>query len=341
MLTRHVSAETIAEFRQGDLSPRKNSGIGAHLAGCARCRTLDEDLAGVSTLLAGTQPPPIPDHFTARIHTALTTEAADRVVRSTASENGIGTSLPGQDRPTQDRPTQDRPAQDRPTQGRPTRERRRLLRLPRLGSRVALGSLAAAAVVLVVALGMYEMTVSRGTSSGPSGTAAGLPASRSAPQSPRSGLVVPAPHGPAFGPVLRYRHAGHQDSVTPVTTDTDFTPDRLGTQVAAAVASYGAGVTKTVPNTNPLSGVQSPASEPARQATTFANIPLSLLQGCVNRINAQELVVLVDVARYRGTPATVIVTEVTVIGPEQIWVVGTGCSASRSDVLTHATMTAP
>ena len=47
---------------------------------------------------------------------------------------------------------------------------------------------------------------------------------------------------------------------------------------------------------------------------------------------------LVDVARYQGAPATIIVTEAAG-GPEQIWVVGTGCSASRSDVLHHARLT--
>ena len=47
---------------------------------------------------------------------------------------------------------------------------------------------------------------------------------------------------------------------------------------------------------------------------------------------------LVDVARYRGAPATVIVTRPAAGGPEQIWVVGDGCSASRSDLLHHATL---
>jgi hypothetical protein len=120
----------------------------------------------------------------------------------------------------------------------------------------------------------------------------------------------------------------------------DFTPGGLRAQVATMVARYGAGMAKTVPNPNPLSGVRSPAATPAHQPT-FGNIPVSLLQGCVNRIDAGEMVLLVEVARYRGRPATVIVTDVTVIGPAQIWVVGTGCSASRSDVLTHATMAAP
>jgi hypothetical protein len=323
-MTRHVSAETMAGFRQGGLSPRQNSRISAHLAGCDRCRTLDEDLAGVRTLLAGAQPPPIPDHLAARIQTALATEAASRVIRPAGSENGVRTAAAGPGQPA-----------------RGSGWLPHLPGMPRLGSRVALGSLAAAAAVLVVIGGMY-MFGSRGTGSGPSGTVAGAPAHRAAGQSAGSEIGVPGPGGQApSGPALRYRHSGHEDSVTPVTTDTDFTPGRLRTQVALAVARYGAKTTGTAPHTNPLSGVISPAAAVAKPPTTFGNIPLAVLQGCVNRIDAGELVLLVDVARYRDTPATVIVTEMTVIGPEQIWVVGTGCSGSHTDMLTRATMAAP
>jgi len=65
MMRRHIDAETLARFRQGDLSPRQNARIRAHLAGCERCRDLNEDLAGVTTMLASAQPPPIPEHLTA------------------------------------------------------------------------------------------------------------------------------------------------------------------------------------------------------------------------------------------------------------------------------------
>jgi hypothetical protein len=319
-MARHVSAETMAGFRQGELSPRKNSRISAHLAGCDRCRTLDEDLAGVRTLLADAQPPPIPERLAARIQTALATEAASRVVRPAGSENGIGTAAP---------------RHGRPTGGQGWLPH--LPQLPHLGSRVALGSLAAAAAVLVLIGGMYEMVISRGTGSGPSGIAAG-PAHPPAGRSSGNSLALPAP---SSGPVLQYQHAGHQDSVTPVRTDTDFTPNRLRTQVAAAIARYGAKTARTAPATTPLSGMPSVAAAPARPPTMFGNIAVSVLQGCVDRIDAGELVLLVDMARYRGTPATVIVTAVTIVGPDQIWVVGTGCSGSQSDMMTHATMAAP
>src|SRR5260221_12382012 len=104
-MTRHVGAETLAAFRQGDLSPRRNSRIRAHLAGCARCSDLNEDLAGVTTLLAGAQPPPIPEHLTARIQTALATEAARRVVLTAGAAGTAAGGPPAQGRPTRTPPT--------------------------------------------------------------------------------------------------------------------------------------------------------------------------------------------------------------------------------------------
>ena len=60
----------------------------------------------------------------------------------------------------------------------------------------------------------------------------------------------------------------------------------------------------------------------------------------MTRISAGALVLLVDVANYQGSPAAVIVTEPAPRGPEQVSVVGTGCSAARSDVLTRITLPA-
>ena len=74
----HVSAETMARYRQGDLNQRRTSHISTHLAGCDRCSTLNEDLGGVTTLLAGVHPPPMPEDLTARITSAIAAESARR-----------------------------------------------------------------------------------------------------------------------------------------------------------------------------------------------------------------------------------------------------------------------
>jgi hypothetical protein len=148
---------------------------------------------------------------------------------------------------------------------------------------------------------------------------------------------------PVSGPALQYQRSGRRDSITPITTSANFTPAGLSSQVTAEVKKYGAGFTKTGPNAQQSGryGSASPAAVPGEQTPAFADMPLASLRGCVNRTAAGSLVLLVDVAHYRGAPATIIVTEAAKTGPMQIWVVGTGCSASSSDVLQHATATTP
>lgn len=308
----HVRARTLARFRQGDLGPRRSARIGAHLARCARCQARSEELAGVTKLLASVQPPPIPEHLEARIHSALTTEAARRVklpeenaaAAPAASPAGTGPAADGQ----------------HPRRKRPGHARR-----PR--PVIALRALAAAAAVVVVAGGIYEIAHNSASSSSAGSSAAGPAAPATAgPSRPAAGPL-------ATGPVLPYRHAGGEASITPVMTGTDFASATLSSQVTAQLAQHAhAG---PVAGPNAPSAAQGPADG---RSATFGHMAVTDLAGCVNRIAAGDLVLLVDVARYQGGPATVIVTQPSAGGPEQIWVVGPGCSASRSDVLRHAAL---
>jgi len=120
-------------------------------------------------------------------------------------------------------------------------------------------------------------------------------------------------------------------------TGTDYTPGNLSGQVVAQLARYGRGAARAGPNAMTPAATRGPAVVGGQQAT-FGHMAVSDLAGCVNRIAAGDLVLLVDVARYRGGPATVIVTKAPADGAEQIWVVGPACSASRSDVLQHAAL---
>lgn len=320
----HVRAQTLARFGQGDLSPRRTSRIAAHLARCARCQARSEDLAGVTRLLASVHPPPIPEHLEARIHTALTTEAARRVRRPEES----AATTPGAE------PVITGPAANggHPRHERPGRAQRP--RAPRPRSAIALRTLAAAAVVVLVAGGVYEIarTSSSSSSSSPS---ASSPAA--APAVPGAAGPEAGTSRPATGPTLTYRHAGGEASITPVMTGTDFAPGDLSGQVTAQLDRYGRGTAVAGPNATAPSVTEGPAAA-GRPAATFGPMTVTDLAGCVNRIAAGDLVLLVDVARYQGGPATVIVTEPSAGGPEQIWVVGPGCSASRSDVLKHAAL---
>jgi len=314
----HVSAETMARYRQGDLNQRRTSHISTHLAGCNRCSALNEDLGGVTTLLAGVRPPPMPEDLTARITSAIAAESAKRAAAGAAGEV---------------------PVTGGRTAARQHRSPRRS-RAPRISPKVALGGLAAAAAVVLVGGGIYEVVAHSGgpVSSEASGVpSAAQPAGRSAANGPMASAL------PVSGPALLYQHSGRRDSITPITTSANFNPAGLGSQVTAEVKKYGAGFTKAGPNAQGSGqhGSASPAAVPREQAGTFAEIPVASLRGCVNRTAAGGLVLLVDVAHYRGAPAIIIVTEAAKTGPMQIWVVGTGCSASSSDLLQHATAATP
>jgi len=322
----HVGTETLARFRQGELSPSRRARISAHLARCARCSRLNEDLAGVTTLLASVTAPPMPDHLTARIQTALATEAARGAVPA-ASETAAGQTAAGAGSagPAAAGGTELPPGRPAPRE-RPGRGWRP--RLPAFSPRLALGGLAAAAAAVLVAVGVYQVS-NQGASSSRSHGAAAAPA---AGKAQGNGILAPA-----RGPALEYRHGGRQVSIIPISTDTDFTPGKLSSQVTAQVARYGSRSAQAGPMSTPAtSGTRSNAALPAGPTTTFGKVPVAALQGCVNRIAAGELVVLVEVARYQGSPATIIVTELSAGSPGQAWVVGSACSASVSDVLQHA-----
>jgi hypothetical protein len=310
-MRRHVGAQTLAGFRHGDLSPRRTSRIYAHLAGCARCRELNSDLAGVTTLLAAAQPPPIPEHLATRIQTALAAEAAMRAAQTAAGEVGTEAAPPAPAPPGGRSPRHERPGH----------ARRRPLP-PGLSSPLALRTAAAAAAVVVIAGGAYEVVQHVGSSS-PARSTPGAGAAR-----------VPRTAGPLItsgaAPGLHYLHDGRQASITPVTTSVNFTPANLRSEVSSELSRHGA-----------VKAAGSAAAAPAAQPTpSYAQSYGSALQDCVNRIAAGHQVLLVEIARYQGAPATVIVTVSSGADPEQAWVVGPGCSAGRSDVLAHVTLAA-
>ena len=204
----HVGAKTLARYRQGDLSQRRSSRIGAHLAGCARCRARSEDLAGVTALLASVRPPPMPEHLAARIQAALATEAATQVTRSAEKAPAGEKAAAGAPTPAGTGPAANgrRPRPEAPGHGRRPR-------LARPGPAVALRALTAAAAVVILAGGIYGLT-RLGASSTSSGSAAApavpTPASQSVP-----------------------------GGITAIRSGTDYTPGNLSRQVAAQLARHG------------------------------------------------------------------------------------------------------
>jgi hypothetical protein len=202
---------------------------------------------------------------------------------------------------------------------------------------------AAAAVVLVAGGGSYaisQVLSSGGTSVGSASGASGS----LAPSQPRpatsNGAAAPFR---AAGPAVSYLHHGQKATFTPVATGTDFVPGHLAAQVSTALANYRSSESAST-------GIAQPQATPGRVTTsqgtdggrldTIGGFSLTGLAACVSRVTAGDLVLLVDVATYQSAPAAVIVAAATPQGPRQVWVVGTGCSASRSDVLKQATVAA-
>ena len=316
-MTRHVDAVALARYRDGDLSQRHAARVSAHLAGCTRCGDLSSELAGVTALLASAQVPPIPDYLAARIQDTLATEAARRLAADPGTEPGrrdLPVRAPGP---------------------------RRGGRLPRLTSPIALRALAATGVVAVLAGGGYELIAhGSGASSGSSASSANA-AGRAAPGGLGGEHRAARPEfGPSsLGPLLSYGRPGHLGSFVPVTTGTDFGPASLAAQAGSTLSQVRGARAAPVPGST--SGLMNPGAAPAPSASSarqFSGIPVPRLEACVTRIAAGSPVLLVDVARYQGRPATVIVTGPAGSAGQQVWVVGSACSSSRGDVLAHQSM---
>ncbi|HEY6478588.1 MAG TPA: zf-HC2 domain-containing protein [Streptosporangiaceae bacterium] len=354
-MTRHVSTEKLARYRDGELSRTGARAVAAHLADCARCQADADALAGLPALLAAIQLPPMPDHLAARIDTALAAESARRTA--------------GEPEPAPARLRADRPSGRRTAlrSGLPrwvvTDERaRRHARRPRL----ARGILTALATVAILGGGGYALFATQGNGSGSTAAASGSSASRSdansaagsagsAPAAGSSALNSPtfsnngvrpgALAAPDLGPVVHYRRDGRVDSFTPVRTSTNYVAADLSQQASAALArvrSPGAANPGPVRTAGP--GGHSPAGQGTSGGTSgaFSAAALARLPGCIARVTSGQSVLLVDLATFQGAPAIIIVT-----GPPgsatgtQVWAVAAGCSSSGDRVLAHHQLPAP
>jgi hypothetical protein len=333
-VNRHLGAEVLARYRAGDLSARRSSRIARHVAGCDRCSALGADLDRVTALLAATPVPPMPDHLAGRVQAAISAESAARTGQAAAAGRATAGSASasqpaGEGRPARPVPhIRPAPAARKARTGRPGR-------LSWLASPAAARALAAAGAAAVLAGGGYLIS----QNVGPAGTSS-APGSASA--------AAPAVPSAITGPELHYGPGSHQMAFRPITTDANLSSGNLAAQVRAGLAAEhrsglpsSAGPAAATIGPSGSAGVHHPASRtPERASGSLGKVPLSLLEGCVGRLAGTREVLLVDVARYKGAPATLIVVRIAVTRPVEVWVVGPDCSASASDVLRHATLPA-
>ncbi len=293
-MSRHASTEVLARYTGGDVKPRKAAKVASHLAGCATCRERIHALESVPSMLASVQFPAIPGHLSSRVEMAIAGESAARVAREPASEAG---------------------RRDLPARGGHARHR---ARVPGWPSSLLLRTLTATGAAVVVAAGGYEAATHLGAST--SGSAPGSAA-----------LASPATSRP--GPIVSYERSGHAHSIVAVEAATDFRAGMLGRQAAAAMESRhfssSAATAPTGPVNSPNASVKN--TTPSVQGSGAAAI--SKLQGCVDLIAAGRNVLLVEIAKYQGKPATIIVTEALTSGPAEAFAVGATCSSGTRDVL--------
>jgi hypothetical protein len=300
----HADAETLAAFRAELLSRRKAARVSGHLAACPRCAALDAQLAGVTALLSRTAAPPMPDALTARIEAALAAEAAARPAAGGAAAPAAAT--PGGAGHNGTRGTGGRRA------GGPARDR----------SRLALRVAAVTAAVAVIAGGGYG--VSRLLSGNPpsaTGAAGSAPAARS------SGAVPPMSGGsqPAAGAFAAPGKAPAPPLV--VTSGTDYQPGRLAAQASAVLAEFG-------PNVHASARPTPTVAAPQNRSTSL----YPDLSACVAHVAAGRHPLLVDVAKYQGHLALIVVLPAVNGGRPQARVIAPGCTATTAHVLDTATL---
>ena len=169
----HLETDVLAEFRAGLVTGRRGTKIAAHLAGCDRCTALDDQLAGVSALLASVPAPAMPDSVAQRLDTVLAAE----VTRKNYPERG------GLDRPGETS------ARDRPARTRGFR----------LATWRVLVPVAAAVVLAAGGFGLSQMGGSTASQSAASsaGTALSSAAGSAAPAAGRANPPAAAPLFPA------------------------------------------------------------------------------------------------------------------------------------------------
>jgi hypothetical protein len=313
----HPSADQLAYLTAGGLRPRRAARIQAHIAQCGHCAQVSQQLSAVAGMLASASYPQMPQNLCARIDAAINRESQQRLSEMPATEPGH----------------RDLPA------------RRQRLRawnswlLPSLPDRPGLrrrpARLAAAiGAVVIAAGGSYLMAEN-------SGTGMTRP-----PSSALANAAAPAQHL-SPGPYVTYGQPASLDTIRAVQSRTNFVAGRLRSQAISALnAAETLGNLAAKPSARrgaqlTASATATPPPGPTAVSATAEDPDPGQLAGCIRRVAPGRTVLLIDIARYQGKPAAVIVTGATVASEAEAWVVGSSCSATTRDVLRETALGSP
>jgi len=290
---KHLSADQLADFAVGKLRPRKAARIRAHIAQCEQCTQVTRQLNAIAAMLADASYPQLPESVSARIASAIGSEAQKRPAAMPATEvgrrdlrarrpragGGGGWQLPGLS-----------------------------LRATRLAAVASAVVIAAAGSYLVAENGSASIT--RSSSSPLAGAAA------------RAQQISP-------GPDVTYGQPGPLHTIRTVESDTNFVASHLRAEATSAVqAAEAREAFAAQPSASTAALLSASAADPGGNGPNARQ-----LAGCIGRIAPGETVLAIDIARYQGRPAVVIVTGATLVRNAEAWVVGSSCSATTKDVL--------
>jgi hypothetical protein len=85
---KHSSAVQLASLAVGEPGPRKAAKIKAHVAQCEQCALVCQQLNAIAAILASASYPPMPENVAARIASAISSEARQRLGATPATEAG-------------------------------------------------------------------------------------------------------------------------------------------------------------------------------------------------------------------------------------------------------------
>jgi hypothetical protein len=266
----HPDATALAEYKAGLAGGRRARRLAAHVASCASCASVNDQLAAVTTVLASAPEPAMPDAVESRIIAALATEATLVTETPHDAEAPHGTAAK---RDTALRPVggDGGGSRRRPGGGR-SGPGNRWLRPAVLAS--------AAAACLVLFGGVYGVAhLSSGSSSSSAASSAAGTAAAGSESSPLAGAQAPGTHTR-----LEPADSGQAAAFTVTASGTNYQSATLAQQVRAQLA-------------RPAKTAAPPAADAA---------PSAQLSGCVLHLTGQMRPSLVDRATYQGKPAYVI-----------------------------------
>lgn len=337
-MRRHVSAVVLARYQAADLGSWRSARVAAHLSGCERCAGTVSELTAVTAVLASIDRPAMPSSVVERLQIVIATESGSRAAVAPAAEDLTSAGLTGLAADAAD--TADGPEAGRPgvvgedaapahIPGRPglpergsgRRSARPRPHRPGLSSPLLLRGAAAAAAVALLAGGGFLLA--RSTTGPEAGSTAGSP----------TGPEHRSANSPASlngGTRLQYRSRGKVISALAVASHKNFTRTGLAGQVRREVASHPAFglTTPAYGKVNP-----SPGANGSQQPVAVGGISVGRLDGCLTLVAGGRQVVLTEVARYIGKPATIIVLKSQTANMLDVAIVGVACSARAADYI--------